>query len=507
MEPLDEPGEAVVKAQVAVVLEAALLALLARLGEPGAPRVDAGDDPGFRGQAVPAGGADLRILAEEALPGDAGGRQELHHRAALEVPAHEAEQQREALRRRVDPRLALHEVRRDPRPLEGRGERRHVAGGVAEEDGRLARSRAGRGRLLHEPRDLHRLHRLACRGEDVDGRVEGRLAAGGGSPIEEALLHPFERRARLGPVLRCGGRGEPLEERAPARVVPWREGQGAGLGDDGERVVLAQGDQEVRSHRGQVVEAQKDDTADRAARERLRGQAVDRRPVEEAVLVEAIAELARRAGEETQALGVGRAGRQALEVLRPEAAAAKVLQRAQERGAEAGLLDRLLQVARRLGRLSRARGRGQPERDVHVLGHGPQALREGPPLGHAPGEIGEQQEADAEVPGLGESPRCQPGAEVVRGHHDRDREKRVPAPQLPHPRLQLADEIPHPRQERCSPEGVGLTRTRPGSTTVNDRRRRSPRLRTASTTALPRRLRASAGNRMRTTPNPPSPAA
>ena len=431
MEALDEPGEAVVEAQVAVVLEAALLALLPRLGEPRAPRVDAGDDPGLRGQAVPAGRADLRVLAEEALPGDARGRQELHHRAALEVPAHEAEQQAEALRRRVDPRLALHEVRRDPRPLEGRGEGRRVAGRVAEEDGRLARPQAVGDRLLHEPRDLHRLHRLPGGGEDVDGRVEGRLAAGGGAPLEEALLHPLERRARLGPVLRCGGHGEPLEERAPARVVPRREGQGAGLGDDGERVVLAQGDQEVGGHRGRVVEAEKDDTADRAARERLRREAVDRGPVEEPRLLEASAEVARGAGEEAQALRVGRAGRQPLEVLRPERAAAEVLQRAQQRGAEAGLLDRLLQVARRLGRLRRARGRGQPERDVHVLGHGPEALREGPPLGHAPGELGEQQEADAEVPGLGEDPRRQPRAEVVRGNHDRDREKGVPATAAP----------------------------------------------------------------------------
>ena len=134
----DEPGEAVVKAQVAVVLVLPLLALLPRLGEPRAPGVDAGDDPGARGQAVPAGRADLRVLAEEAFPGDARGGQELHHRAALEVAAHEAEQETEALRRRVDPRLALHEVRRDPGPLEGRGEGRRVAGRVAQEDGGLA---------------------------------------------------------------------------------------------------------------------------------------------------------------------------------------------------------------------------------------------------------------------------------------------------------------------------------------------------------------------------------
>ncbi len=496
------------EAQVAVVLEAALLALLPRVGEPGAPRVDAGDDPGLRGQAVPAGRADLRVLAEEALPGDARGRQELHHRAALEVPAHEAEQQAEALRRRVDPRLALHEVRRDPRPLEGRGERRRVAGRVAEEDGGLRpaagprRSPAARAARSRPPPSPPRRRR--GRGRSRRGASRCRWAP---RRSKRRCWTRSSDELGSGPLLRRRRRGDPLEERAPARVVPRREGQGAGLGDDGERVALAQGDQEVGGDRGRVVEAEEDDAADRAARERLRREAVDRGPVEEPRLLEASAEVARGAGEEAQALRVGRAGRQPLEVLRPERAAAEVLQRAQQRGAEAGLLDRLLQVARRLGRLRCTRGRGQPERDVDVLGHGPEAPREGPSLGHAPGEIGEQQEADAEVPGLGEDPRRQPRAEVVRGNDDRDREKGVPATQLPDPCLQLADGIPHPRQERCSPEGVGLTRTRPGSTTVKDRRRRSPRLRTASTTALPRRLRAPAGNRMRTTPSPPSPAA
>ena len=282
------------------------------------PRVDARDDAGLRGQAVPARGADLGVLAEEALPGDACGRQELHDRAALEVPAHEAEQQAEALGRRVDARLALHEVRRDPRPLEGRRERRRVAGRVAEEDGRLARPRAGCGRLLHEPRDLHRLHRLARRrrgrGRSRRGACRrrwgcgARTGAAGGAGATSRLSRLF----RLRPARRAA-RGT----RAGA-VVPRREGQRASFGDHGERVVLAQGDQEVRSHWGHVVEAEKDDTTDRAARERLRREAVDRGPVEEPRLLEAKGEVPRGAGQQAQALRVGRAGRQPLEVLRPE---------------------------------------------------------------------------------------------------------------------------------------------------------------------------------------------
>ena len=109
----------------------------------------------------------------------------------------------------------------------------------------------------------------------------------------------------------------------------------------------------------------------------------------------------------------------------PRRAAAEVLQRAQHRGAEAGLLDRLFQVGRRLGRLCRFGGRGQPEREVDVLGDGPEALREGPRLGHLPRQLVEQREADGEVAGLLEDPRRQPRAEQVRGNDDRDREKGV----------------------------------------------------------------------------------
>src|SRR5262249_56790893 len=95
-QPLDESQQAVVAGQVVVVLVLAVFAGLAGFGQAGAPRREAGDDPGSRRDAVPSRGADFGVFAEDRGPPDAGRGQELHYASPLEVGAYEVEEQRKA---------------------------------------------------------------------------------------------------------------------------------------------------------------------------------------------------------------------------------------------------------------------------------------------------------------------------------------------------------------------------------------------------------------------------
>jgi hypothetical protein len=169
---LDQRREAVVEAQVAVVVVLPLFAVLLGLREPGAPRLEAAHDAGLRRDPVPAGGTDFRLGADQVRPADPGGGQELHHAGAVEVGADEVEEQRQAACRGVHLGDALDDEGVDLGALEGRGESDVVGVGGAEEDGDLLVADALACGLLDQPGDLHGLEGFTRCHEDPDGRVQ-----------------------------------------------------------------------------------------------------------------------------------------------------------------------------------------------------------------------------------------------------------------------------------------------------------------------------------------------
>ncbi len=250
----------------------------------------------------------------------------------------------------------------------------------------------------------------------------------------------------------------------PAQVVTGAEGHRPGLGKHREGMGPAQGFQEVDGDWRREVEAEVDHAADRLAGQRLRGPLVDRRAIEELGLLEPLLEAGGRPCQQLHALGVGRFWRMPVQVLRPDAAPAEVLQCAFHRGAEAGLPHRLLQIRRGARCFCRFRGRGQSKRHVDVLGDGREALHQGLRLGHLPRQLVEQREADGEVARVLEEPVGQPGAEQVRGDDDRDREVGAVGAHLEDARLDLVDRVPHhlagPGFDRCGISSSGSSGTR-----------------------------------------------
>ncbi len=114
-------------------------------------------------------------------------------------------------RRRVDAGHAFEEEGGDPRPAPapGPGPARRPCR-VAQQDGHLVVAQALAGGALQQPRDLHRLQRLARGGEDAHAGVERRLGGGGGR-LEELLLQA--RQAGVG-----RGRGGGLGPQPQATV-------------------------------------------------------------------------------------------------------------------------------------------------------------------------------------------------------------------------------------------------------------------------------------------------
>lgn len=99
--------------------------------------IEAAHDAGPRREPVPAGGAWLRVLAENLLPRHLRRGQELHYAGTLVLALQEVEEQAQRAGSRVDTRRAFQEVGVDARSLEGGVEGRGL-GATAKQNADLA---------------------------------------------------------------------------------------------------------------------------------------------------------------------------------------------------------------------------------------------------------------------------------------------------------------------------------------------------------------------------------
>ena len=321
----------------------------------------------------------------------------------------------------------------DAGAVEGRREGRRVGGRGRAGGRRSPWARALGGGLLDEPRDLDGFQRFAGGREDLDGRVEGRLAAPAGRASLEELRPGFARASEVGS--RAGGSsgpgdGEPRSRRTPAGRAVGAKASGPGSGTTANGWFLRRACQEVGGGRCRVVEAAST-TAPIAGSAALPRPGVDRGPVEEPRLLEPASKPDAVRASEAQALGIGRARAPASRRSSGRSDSRQVLQGTQHRGAEARGPDRFLQVVRRLGGRCRFGGRGQHEREVHVLwGTGSGPARRARASATRQASSWSSGKLMARWPVSREEPWASQIAEEVRGDDDRDREERALASEL-----------------------------------------------------------------------------
>ena len=116
-EPFDDLAERI--DQCDLVVELALFGAVASRGQTSSPRIESADDAGSRGQPIPTGRADARVLSEEGAIRDARGGQELGDLRAIEIGFRQVEEQPEGARGWIDSREAVDEERRYPCAIEG----------------------------------------------------------------------------------------------------------------------------------------------------------------------------------------------------------------------------------------------------------------------------------------------------------------------------------------------------------------------------------------------------
>ena len=116
---------------------------------------EATDDASLCRDAVPAGRADARVLAQKVAIGNASCRQELRNLRAIEIGIEQIEQQPQCARSRIDSGYPLEEERWNTCPIEcgrqmGRIGRRH-----AHQHGHVLEPDAAHRLFEHDPRDFH----------------------------------------------------------------------------------------------------------------------------------------------------------------------------------------------------------------------------------------------------------------------------------------------------------------------------------------------------------------
>ncbi|MEJ7717445.1 MAG: hypothetical protein WKF31_05550 [Thermoleophilaceae bacterium] len=406
----------------------ALLLSGAEGGEAVPPFVATAHDAGAAAEGVPAGGGDSAV-AVLRLPRKVRVGQEVHHRAALEVRAHQVEQrERAAAERALGDRRALVEVDGDAGLAEGRLDQRAVLLALAVGDGHVV-ERHARGRPLEAG---------ACGGANLPGGVGGGEEADGVVLLgrrrrrfafaEQAALEVVERGAgrlapRVGARRRRGlGRGAEPGEPAAHVLVGAVGGRASHRKKDGQRRALGDDRLDRRAQSGRRVPEAVDEQSVRAEVDGVRDRqavvgSVVRGPALGVALVE-LHEVGVLAPVEPDP-GPGRPG--GPEPLRRETGLRQLAEQPVKRIGEPGRVRDRPEVAARLAGHLADQDTGSERRERLAPG------RDHPVLPEAHRQLGGGEEVQVDVPAeeVGETP-LEVGPQQRAADEDGDRRERIP---------------------------------------------------------------------------------